>query len=167
VIGHELSHAFDTIGRRYDASGAMRDWWTPDDDARFRTEAIRLGAQYSRYEPLPGFPLNGDLTMPENIADLGGAVLALDAYRMSLDGKPAPVIDGLTGDQRFFHAFAQLWRSRQRDETARLRILLDSHAAEQFRVNGVVRNIDAWYDAFGVKPGDALYLPPEERVRIW
>ena len=133
----------------------------------FRTEAIRLGAQYSRYEPLLGFPLNGDLTMPENIADLGGAVLALDAYRMSLDGKPAPVIDGLTGDQRFFHAFAQLWRSRQRDETARLRILLDSHAAEQFRVNGVVRNSDAWYEAFGVKPGDALYLSPEERVRIW
>ncbi len=167
VIGHELSHAFDTIGRRYDASGTMRDWWTPEDDARFRAEATKLGAQYSRYEPLPGFPLNGDLTMAENIADLGGAVLALDAYRMSLDGKSAPVIDGLTGDQRFFHAFAQLWRSRQRDETARLRILLDSHAAEPFRVNGVVRNIDVWYEAFGVKPGDALYLSPEERVRIW
>lgn len=167
VIGHELSHAFDTIGRRYDARGQVRDWWTAEDDARFRAEAARLGAQYSRYEPLPGFPLNGELTMAENIADLGGAVLALDAYRMSLSGKPAPVIDGLTGEQRFFHGFAQLWRSRQRDETARLRILLDSHAAEQFRVNGVVRNIDAWYDAFGVKPGDALYLAPEDRVRIW
>ncbi|MGV3480156.1 MAG: M13 family metallopeptidase [Sphingobium sp.] len=167
VIGHELSHAFDTIGRRYDAKGEVRDWWTPQDDARFRAEATKLGAQYSRYEPLPGFPLNGELTMAENIADLGGAVLALEAYRMSLGGKPAPVIDGLTGEQRFFHAFAQLWRSRQRDETARLRILLDSHAAEQFRVNGVVRNIDAWYDAFGVKPGDALYLAPADRVRIW
>jgi len=167
IIGHELSHAFDTIGRRYDASGAVRDWWTSRDDMLFHAEAKKLGAQYSRYEPLPGFPLNGELTMSENIADLGGAVLALDAYRMSLGGKPAPVIDGLTGDQRFFLAFAQLWRSRQRDETARLRILLDSHAAEQFRVNGVVRNIDAWYDVFGVGPLDALYLPAEERVRIW
>lgn len=167
VIGHELSHAFDTIGRRYDASGAVRDWWTARDDALFQAEAKKLSAQYSRYEPLPGFPLNGELTMAENIADLGGAVLALDAYRMSLGGKPAPVIDGMTGDQRFFHAFAQLWRSRQRDETARLRILLDSHAAEQFRVNGVVRNIDAWYEVFGVTPSDAMYLAPQERVRIW
>ena len=167
IIGHELSHAFDTIGRRYDADGAVRDWWTAEDDALFKAEAAKLGAQYSRYEPLPGFPLNGDLTMAENIADLGGAVLALDAYRLSLGGQPAPVIDGLTGEQRFFLAFAQIWRSRQRDETARLRILLDSHAAEKFRVNGVVRNIDAWYDAFDIGKEDPLHLPPEERVRIW
>lgn len=167
VIGHELSHGFDTIGRRYDARGAVRDWWTAQDDARFRAEAAKLGAQYSRYEPLPGFRLNGALTMGENIADLGGAILALDAYHLSLGGRPAPVIDGMSGDQRFFQAFAQLWRSKQRDETARLRILLDSHAAEQFRVNGVVRNMDAWYDAFGVAPGDAMFLAPEDRVRIW
>ncbi|MBN8842045.1 MAG: M13 family metallopeptidase [Sphingomonadales bacterium] len=167
IIGHELSHAFDTIGRRYDAAGAVRDWWTAKDDALFKAEATKLGAQYSRYEPLPGFPLNGELTMAENIADLGGVVLALDAYHLSLGGKPAPVIDGLTGDQRFFLAFAQIWRSRQRDETARLRILLDSHAAEEFRVNGVVRNIDAWYKAFAVGKSDRLYVAPEERVRIW
>ena len=167
VIGHEITHGFDDQGRQSDGDGMLSDWWTPDDARRFSAETQVLGAQYGSFEPLPGARLNGELTMGENIADLGGLLLALDAYRASLEGRPAPVIDGLTGDQRVFLGWAQVWRSKQRDDALRKQVASDPHSPPRYRVNGVVRNIDAWYDAFGVKPGDALYVPPDKRVRIW
>jgi putative endopeptidase len=167
VIGHELTHGFDDQGRKIDADGKLADWWTPKDDAEFQARAARLGRQYDHHEPLPGVHVNGALTMGENIADLGGVVLALEAYRASLHGRPAPVIDGLTGDQRVFLGWAQAWRGKTRDEALRRQVVSDPHSPRMFRVNGPVQNVDEWYDAFGVKPGDALYLPPEERVRIW
>jgi putative endopeptidase len=167
VIGHELTHGFDDQGRKYDAQGRLRDWWAPADAATFEARAKVFGAQYSAYEPVPGAHVNGDLTMGENIADLGGLTLGLDAYHASLKGKPAPVIDGLTGDQRVFLGWAQAWRGKVRDDAVRRQVVSDPHSPRQYRVNGPVRNIDAWYAAFGVKPGDALYVPPEKRVRIW
>jgi putative endopeptidase len=167
VIGHELTHGFDDQGRTIDASGALRDWWSPDDAKTFEARAQRLGAQYSAFEPLPGVHVKGELTMGENIADLGGLTLALDAYHASLKGKPAPVIDGLTGDQRVFLGWAQAWRGKVRDDYVRKQVVSDPHSPRQFRVNGVVRNIDAWYAAFDVKPGDALYVAPKDRVHIW
>ena len=127
----------------------------------------QLGAQYRSFEPLPGVHVNGDLTMGENIADLGGLTLALDAYHASLHGKPAPVIDGLTGDQRVFLGWAQAWRGKGTDAAIRQQVVSDPHSPRQFRVNGAVSNIDAWYAAFGVKPGDKLYVAPKERVHIW
>ncbi|HEX8570964.1 MAG TPA: M13-type metalloendopeptidase [Caulobacteraceae bacterium] len=170
VIGHEISHGFDDQGRKVDGNGVLRDWWTAEDAAKFQVQADRLGAQYDTYTPIPGDPavkVNGKLTMGENIGDLGGLLMALDAYRLSLDGKPAPVIDGLTGDQRVFLGWAQVWRTKARDEALRQQVVTDPHSPAQFRVDGVVRNIDAWYEAFGVTPDDDLYLPPERRVRIW
>lgn len=167
IIGHELTHGFDDQGRKIDAVGALRDWWTAKDAQTFEVRSKVLGAQYSQYEPLPGVHINGDLTMGENIADLGGVVLALEAYRTSVRGKPAPVIDGLTGDQRVFLGWAQAWRGKMRDDGLRRQAVSDPHSARRFRVIGPLRNIDAWYDAFGVKPGDTYYLPPEQRVRIW
>jgi putative endopeptidase len=167
IIGHELTHGFDDQGRKLDAAGALRDWWTAKDANAFNARAKVLGAQYSSYEPLPGVHINGDLTMGENIADLGGVTLALEAYRASLHGQPAPVIDGLTGDQRVFLGWAQAWRGKLRDDALRRQAVSDPHSARRFRVIGPVRNLDAWYDAFGVKPGDKYYLPPEQRVRIW
>ena len=168
VIGHEIGHGFDDQGRQFDATGRIRDWWTPTAAERFRERAARLGAQYSAYEPLPGLNVNGDLTMGENIGDVGGVEMAYAAYRrhVARHGEP-PVIDGLTGDQRFFLAFAQVWRSQLREGILRERVLTDPHSPPEYRVNGVVRNIDAWYEAFDVRPGDRLYLPPEQRVRIW
>jgi putative endopeptidase len=167
VIGHELTHGFDDQGRKYDAQGRLRDWWAAADAATFEARAKVFGAQYSAYEPVPGAHVNGQLTMGENIADLGGLTLGLDAYHASLKGKPAPVIDGLTGDQRVFLGWAQAWRGKVRDDAVRRQVVSDPHSPRQYRVNGPVRNIDAWYAAFGVKPGDALYVPPEKRVRIW
>jgi putative endopeptidase len=170
VIGHEISHGFDDQGRKSDGDGVLRDWWTEEDATKFKAQATRLGAQYDSYGPLPADPavkVNGQLTMGENIGDLGGLLLALDAYRVSLAGKPAPVIDGLTGEQRVFLGWAQVWRAKARDEFLRQMVVTNPHSPPQFRVDGVVRNVDAWYDAFGVKPGDALYLAPAERVRIW
>ena len=167
VIGHELTHGFDDEGRKYDAQGKLRDWWTAADGKTFDGRAGRLGAQYSAFEPLPGAHVNGALTMGENIADLGGLTLGLDAYHASLHGQPAPVIDGLTGDQRVFLGWAQAWRGKVRDDAVRRQVVSDPHSPRQYRVNGVVRNIDAWYEAFGVKPGDALYVAPADRVRIW
>jgi putative endopeptidase len=168
VVGHELSHGFDDQGRRFDASGRIRDWWTPETDRRFTERATRLGAQYGTYEPLPGLRINGELTMGENIGDLGGVEMAYAAYRrhVAQHGEP-PVIDGLTGDQRFFLAWAQVWRGQHREGTLRERVLTDPHSPYEFRVNGVVRNVDAWYEAFNIQPGDPMYLPPEQRVRIW
>jgi putative endopeptidase len=167
VIGHELTHGFDDEGRKLDASGALRDWWTPADAAAFKARAQRLSAQYSAYEPVNGAHIDGDLTLGENIADLGGLNVALEAYHRSLDGKPAPVIGGLTGDQRVFLGWAQAWRGKARDDYLRKQVVSDPHSPRSFRVIGTTRNIDAWYDAFGVKPGDAYYLPPDQRVRIW
>jgi putative endopeptidase len=167
VIGHELTHGFDDEGRKIDASGALRDWWTKDDAAKFEARAKMLGAQYSSYEPVPGAHVKGALTMGENIADLGGLTLALDAYHASLGGKPAPVIDGLTGEQRVFLGWAQAWRGKVTDAYVRKQVVSDPHSPRQFRVNGVVRNIDAWYASFGVKPGQKLYVAPKDRVRIW
>ncbi len=167
VIGHELTHGFDDAGRRIDASGALRDWWTKEDDAKFQAQASRLGEQYSQFEPLPGVKVNGNLTMGENIADLGGLTLGLAAYHASLGGHPAPVIDGLTGDQRVLLGWAQAWRGKTTDDAVRKQVVSNPHSPVQYRVNGVVRNLDAWYEAFGVKAGDRLYLAPEARVRIW
>jgi putative endopeptidase len=167
VIGHEMTHGFDDEGRKSDGEGRLRNWWTPEDAKRFEADAKVLGAQYSSYEVFPGAKINGELTMGENIADLGGLLVALDAYHLSLKGQPAPVIDGLTGDQRFFLAYAQGWRDKRREEAMRQQLVADPHSPEAFRVNGVVRNIDAWYDAFGVKPGEKLYLAPKDRARIW
>jgi putative endopeptidase len=167
VIGHEFSHGFDDQGRKFDWRGELKDWWTDKDAATFKSRAAVLGAQYSTYEPLPGAKVNGELTMGENIADLGGLTVALDAYRLSLKGRPAPVLDGLTGDQRVFLGWAQAWRGKLRDDALRQLVVSDPHSPRQYRVNGVVRNMDDWYVAFDVKPGDKLYLPPEQRVRIW
>jgi putative endopeptidase len=167
VIGHEMTHGFDDQGRQFDGTGKLVDWWAPDDATKFKTQTTRLSTQYSAFEPVPGAHVNGDLTMGENIADLGGLLLGLDAYHLSLKGQAAPVIDGLTGDQRVFLGWAQVWRSAIRPDEARRRLVIDPHSPSQFRVDGVVRNIDAWYDAFGVKPGDTLYVAPDQRVRIW
>jgi putative endopeptidase len=167
VIGHELTHGFDDQGRKFDARGKLADWWTPADSKAFDARAAMLGKQYDAFEPLPGVHVNGALTMGENIADLGGLSLALEAYRASLGGKPAPVLDGLTGDQRVFLGWAQAWCGKSRDDAIRRVVVSDPHSPRMYRVNGVVRNIDAWYEAFGVQPGDKLYLAPEERVRIW
>ena len=167
VIGHEMGHGFDDSGRHYDAKGELVDWWTAADGQRFDASAKALGAQYSAFEVLPGLKVNGDLTMGENIADLGGILVALDAYHASLGGKLAPVIDGLTGDQRFFLGYAQYYRNKMRDDTLRSQVVSDPHAPDITRVNVVLPNVDAWYDAFGVKPGDKMYRSPEQRVRIW
>jgi putative endopeptidase len=167
VIGHELTHGFDDEGRKIDADGALRDWWTADDAKAFEARAKQLAAQYSQFEPLPGVHVNGELTLGENIADLGGLTLALDAYRASLHGQPAPVLNGLTGEQRVFLGWAQAWRGKLRDDTIRRMVVSDPHSPRMFRVNGPVRNIDAWYELFGVKPSEKLYVAPEQRVRIW
>jgi putative endopeptidase len=167
VIGHEIIHGFDDDGRKSDGDGRLRNWWTAEDGRKFEASAKTLGAQYSAYEPVPGSHINGELTMGENLADLGGLLVALDAYHLSLGGKEAPVIDGLTGDQRFFLAFAQGWRDKRRPESIRQQLVSDPHSPEAFRVNGVVRNMDAWYQAFGVQPGDKLNLAPAERAKIW
>ena len=167
VIGHELTHGFDDEGRKIDADGALRDWWTAADAKAFEARAKQLAAQYSQFEPLPGVRINGDLTLGENIADLGGLTLALDAYRASLHGQPAPVLDGLSGEQRVFLGWAQAWRGKLRDDAIRRMVVSDPHSPRMFRVNGPVRNIDAWYDLFGVAPEQKLYLAPGQRVHIW
>ncbi|MXO65824.1 M13 family metallopeptidase [Altericroceibacterium endophyticum] len=169
VIGHEMGHGFDDQGAKSDGTGMLRNWWTPQDKAKFEELTGKLVAQYNQFCPYDDGKtcVNGAFTLGENIGDLGGLSLAYRAYKMSLDGKEAPVIDGLTGDQRFFLAWAQVWRSTQRDAAGRQRLMTDPHSPEEFRTNGIVRNMDAWYDAFDVTPEDDLYLPPEQRVTIW
>ena len=167
VIGHEISHGFDDKGSQYDGHGNLRDWWTTDDRSRFAAKTRALVAQYSAFVPVPGYTLNGELTLGENIADNSGLVIAFKAYRASLGGKPAPVIDGLSGDERFFFGFAQLRRGKARDEALLRQIKSDPHSPNEFRVNGVVRNHPGFYLTFDLKPGDKLYLPPQERVSIW
>ena len=167
VIGHEMGHGFDDQGSKSDFAGIQRNWWTDADRAAFDQRTKMLGAQYDAYCPLPGQCVNGALTMGENIGDLGGISMAYTAYKLSLGGKPAPVIDGLTGDQRFFLSWAQVWKGKYRDESLLTLIKTNPHSPVMFRANGPLRNFDPWYQAFDVKPGDAMYLPPEQRVRIW
>ena len=167
VIGHEIGHGFDDQGRKSDGDGVLRDWWTEQDAKNFQKLADKIGAQYESYEPIEGFPINPKLTMGENIGDIGGVAMAYHAYKLSLNGEEAPIIDGYTGDQRFFMAWAQVWKRVVREEQLKNQIASDPHSPARFRVNGVVRNINAWYDAFDITEDDALYLPPEERVEIW
>lgn len=166
VIGHEISHHFDDQGSKYDENGRLAEWWTPADVKAFEAASKRLIAQYDAYEPLPGQKLNGEFTLGENIGDLAGLTMAYDAYKASLNGKEAPVINGTTGDQRFFLGWAQVWRRNYRDANLAQRITTDPHSPSKERV-WVARNLDAWYAAFGAKPGDAMYLNAEGRVRIW
>ncbi len=166
VIGHEISHSFDNLGAEFDAAGKLQNWWTPEDSAHFKAAGEQLIKQYDAYEPLPGLHINGEQTLGENIADLAGLQVAHEAYLKSLGGKPAPVIDGLTGDQRFFLAYAQTWRQKSREQSLRAQVVGDGHAPGQFRAQ-TVRNIDAWYDTFAAREGQKLYLAPKDRVRIW
>ncbi len=166
VIGHEISHSFDNTGAEFDAAGRLRNWWTPADFAHFKAQSAALVAQYNAYEPLPGLHINGEQTLGENIADVAGLTAAYEAYHASLKGKPAPIINGLTGDQRFFLAFAQSWREKTRERAIRGQIATDGHSPGRFRAL-TVRNLDAWYPAFKVQPGDKLYLVPDKRVKVW
>ena len=167
VIGHELSHGFDDKGSKYDGKGNLRMWWTPTDREEFDRRAKGLVEQYSQFEPIEGNFVNGELTLGENIGDLGGLNVSYEAYRLSLDGKEATVIDGMTGDQRFFLGWSQVWRRLYREPELLKRLITDPHSPSEFRVNGIVRNMDAWYEAFSIKPDAPLFLKPEQRVRIW
>ncbi|HEY2584860.1 MAG TPA: M13-type metalloendopeptidase, partial [Tepidisphaeraceae bacterium] len=169
VIGHEITHGFDDQGRKSDGNGVLTDWWTPDDAAKFEAQAGRLGAQYEAFTfpAAPGSHINGKATMGENIADLGGILNAIDAYHLHLNGRPAPVMDGFTGDQRVFLGWAQVWRTLTRDAALKQQLATDAHSPGSIRAFASLRNVDAWYQAFNIKPGDKLYLPPEDRVRIW
>ena len=167
VIGHEMGHGFDDQGRKTDGNGEQRDWWTEQDAANYTERAKAFAAQYSQYEPLPGEFINGELSLGENIGDLTGITMAYAAYKRSLGGEEAPVIDGLTGDQRFFMAYAQIWKGMYREDAMRSQLKNGPHSPVEYRANGIVRNFDAWYTAFDVKPEDALYLAPEDRVKIW
>jgi putative endopeptidase len=168
TIGHEMGHGFDDEGRQFDAKGRLRDWWTKATAAKYKVKADKLAAQFDQYEPIPGVHIKGKLTLGENLADLGGLEAAYAAYRryVSRHGEP-PVIDGFTGDQRFFIAYAQAWQGKRREGATRQQLLSDPHSPEKYRVDGIVRNFDPWYKAFDVKPGDKLYLPPEQRVHVW
>jgi putative endopeptidase len=174
VIGHEMGHGFDDQGAKSDGAGNLRDWWTPADKAAFEALTGKLTGQYSAFCPFDDTGagagkvcVNGELTLGENIGDLGGLSLAYRAYHMSLGGKVAPIIEGTSGDQRFFMAWAQVWRAKAREAVARQMLVVDPHSPPKYRINGIVRNFDEWYRAFEVKPGDKLYLPPEQRIRIW
>jgi len=167
VIGHEIGHGFDDQGSKYDGQGKLRSWWSDEDRAAFDVLGKKLVAQFDKFEPIEGQNVNGELTLGENIGDLAGVTIGYKAYQMSLDGKDATVIDGLTGNQRFFMGYAQVWRSKAREERKRALLLSDSHSPGEFRVNGIVGNVDAFYSAFDVKEGDAMYLQPEDRVKIW
>ena len=167
VIGHEISHGFDDKGSQYDGAGHLRLWWTPEDRKRFEAKTRILVDTYSAFSPLPGYTVNGELTLGENIADNSGLEIAYKAYHRSLAGKPAPVVDGTSGDQRFFYGFAQIYRNKSRDEALVAQIKSDPHSPGEFRVMGTLRNHPAFYSTFGVRPGDGMFLPPEQRVSIW
>jgi endothelin-converting enzyme/putative endopeptidase len=166
IIGHEISHTFDTEGSAFDSTGRVRNWWKPADLAHFNAATARLAAQYDTYKPFPDLALNGKQTLEENLADLGGISAAYDAYRASLAGKAVPVQNGFSGDQQFFLSFAQSWASKSSEADLRHQVMTDVHSPNEFRIN-TVRNLDAWYAAFDVKPGDKLYLAPADRVHIW
>ena len=167
VIGHEIGHGFDDQGSRFDGDGVLRNWWTDEDRAEFERRTGKLVAQYSAFHPFDDLNVNGEYTLGENIGDLGGITIALLAYKMSLNGKEAPVIDGFTGVQRVFLGYGQVWRRKYRDAELRRRIAIDPHSPAEYRANGAVRNVPEFYKAFNVTPDNALYLPPEERVKIW
>ncbi len=167
VIGHEMSHGFDDQGRKYAGDGVLRDWWNEQDAKVFEARAKVLVEQFNEYSPIQGHYVDGEFTLGENIGDLGGVMIAYQAYKMYLNGREDKVIDGLTGDQRFFLAYAQLWRGKMREERQLQLLKSDPHSPGEYRVNGILRNVDAWYDAFNVQPDNKLYLTPEERVRIW
>jgi len=167
VIGHEISHGFDDEGRKYDGDGNVKDWWTEADNKAFLDRANVLVKQYDAFQPLPDLHVNGELTLGENIGDLSGLTIAYSAYHRSLGGKAAPTLGGLSADQRFFIGFAQIWRSKLRDEFLRVVVVSNEHSPDRYRVNGVVANMPEFYQAFGVKPGDKHYRPPAERVKIW
>jgi len=167
IIGHEMGHGFDDQGRRFDATGALRDWWTKQDEAEYQKRAKVLVDQFNEFEPLPGLKVNGALTLGENIADLTGLVISHRAYQLALKGAQAPVVDGLPADERFYIGWAQSWKAKQRDEALRQQVLTNVHSPEMYRANGPLRNIPDFYAAFGVKEGDRLFLPPDRRVKIW
>jgi len=167
VIGHEMGHGFDDQGSKSDGNGEQRNWWSDSDLAAFKERSDALVGQFNEFEPLPGLNVNGELTLGENIGDLTGITMAYAAYKKSLKGQKAPIIDGLTGDQRFFLSYGQIWQRKFREEALRNRVKTDSHSPGEYRANGIVRNFDEWYEAFDIQPGDALYLPPEKRVKIW
>ena len=166
VIGHEISHTFDSEGAAFDSKGRVRNWWTPEDLKHFEAATAQLAAQYDTYKPFPDLAVNGRQTLGEDIADVAGIAAAYDGYRASLAGKTPPAQEGMSGDQQFFIAFGQNWGTKIRDAALRQRVLTDGHAPDEFRA-ATVRNIDAWYAAFDVKAGEKLYLGPGERVRIW
>lgn len=167
VIGHEISHGFDDQGAQYDGKGNLRDWWTKEDHEKFAVKTAALVKQYGAFSPIPGYFVNGELTLGENIADNSGLAIAYKAYKLSLGGKPAPVINGLTGDQRFFMGFAQVWRGKMRDATMIVRLKTDPHSPGEIRANGTLRNMTGFYESYGVKEGDKMYLAPKDRVSIW
>ncbi|MFC0136097.1 peptidase M13 [Massilia eurypsychrophila] len=167
AIGHEISHGFDDQGSQYDGDGNLRNWWTAQDQKNFAAKTQKLVAQYGAYSPLPGYNVNGELTLGENIGDNSGVAIAYKAYKLSLKGKKAPVIDGLTGDQRFFMGFGQVWRAKMREQQQIVQVKTDPHSPGQFRANGTMMNQPAFYEAFKVKPGDKMYLAPKDRVIIW
>jgi len=167
VIGHELSHGFDDQGAKYDGDGNLRNWWTDQDKAEFEKRSKQLSAQYSAFAPFNDASVNGDLTLGENIGDLGGLTVAFRSYLLSLNGQQSPVMDGLTGEQRVFVGWSQVWRRKYRDEALRNRLMTDPHSPGQYRAFGTPRNIEAFYKAFDVKEGDKMYLKPSDRVKIW
>ena len=167
VIGHEISHGFDDQGSKYNGQGVLANWWTDEDRKNFDARVSALGKQYDSYEPLPGLHINGSFTMGENIADLAGLTIAFKAYHLSLNGKPAPVLNGFTGDQRFFLSYAQIWRGKYRDGALRAQVLSNEHSPGEFRAIGATRNLDAWYSAFDVAPDQKYYLAPDKRVHLW
>ena len=167
VIGHELGHGFDDSGAQYDGDGNLRDWWSASDKSEFEQRGQKFVKQFDQFKPFPDVSVNGQLTLGENIGDLGGLIVSLEAYRLSLDGNVGPIMDGYTGEQRFFMGWAQVWRRKYREETLRQRLVTDSHSPSEYRVNGIMPNIPDFYDAFDVKAGDEMYLAPAERVKIW
>lgn len=167
VIGHEMSHGFDDQGAKFDERGVLRNWWEPQDEAAFKALGDRLAAQYDQFTPVAGLKINGRNTLGENLGDLNGLAVAHAAYRLSLKGQDPPVLDGLTGEQRFFLSWAQEWRSLDREESLRTQVMSDPHSPDRFRVIGPLRNLDAWYAAFDVQVSDPMYLPPEQRVHVW
>jgi len=167
VIGHEIGHGFDDAGSTFDGDGVLRNWWTDEDKEEFEKRTARLISQYDEFQPFEDLNVNGEFTLGENIGDLGGLTIALLAYEISLDGETPLVMDGYTGQQRVFLGYAQGWRGKSRDEALRVQINTDPHSPRQYRVNGVVRNVPEFYQAFDIAETDALYLAPEERVKIW
>ena len=168
VIGHEMGHGFDDEGRKFDSKGSLRDWWSAAAVKAYSARTDRLVSQYNSFSPYPGVNVNGKLTLGENLGDLSGVEAAYAAYQKYQEKHgAAPVIDGLSGDQRFFIGYAQAWQEKDRENAERQQILTDPHSPGKYRVNGIVRNVDAWYKAFNVQPGDALYLAPDQRVHIW